>query len=193
MDWYVVVKTINGHRYFYRQKTYRDGAKVRTVNKYLGPAGESAPGAPIQLPLPLTTTQSVPTKEHTTRIAFDRKKADHAFELMMGAKAADWNHHWSAHRHGPVQVKRNRQIDGLLRKHAVRWSHNTTGCFYAPARDIVNIPPVRCFEAVDGQSATSAYYVVVLHEVVHYAEPSIMPHRSGVARKARPDRHFHAA
>lgn len=37
-NWYVVIKTINGCRYRYRQKTWREGAKVRTRSEYLGPA-----------------------------------------------------------------------------------------------------------------------------------------------------------
>lgn len=36
MDWYVVVKTINGQRYRYRQKTWREGKRVRTRSEYLG-------------------------------------------------------------------------------------------------------------------------------------------------------------
>jgi len=170
MDWYVVVKTINGHRYFYRQKTYRVGARVRTINKYLGPAGEAVAGAPTQLPLPLTTTGPTRVEERKPRSSFDRKKAEHAFELMMGAKAAGWRHHWDARRQEPVLVKRDSKIDGLPKKHGIRWTHNTTGCFYSPARDVVNIPPLRCFHDADGQSATSAYYVVVLHEVVHWTK-----------------------
>jgi len=35
-NWYRVVKTIKGHRYAYMQQTYREGAHVRTLNRYLG-------------------------------------------------------------------------------------------------------------------------------------------------------------
>ena len=170
MDWYVVIKTINGHRYFYMQKTHRVGARVRTINKYLGPAGEGAAGAPTQLPLPLTTTAPTPVTNRTQRPGFDRRKTDDALELLMGTKAADWRHHWNAVRAGPVLVRRDKRIERIFKKLGVRWSHTTTGCFYAPARDIVNIPPLRCFDAVDGQSATAAYYVVVLHEIVHWTQ-----------------------
>ena len=38
MEWYRVVKTINGRRYLYWQKTYRVGRSVKTLNKYIGPA-----------------------------------------------------------------------------------------------------------------------------------------------------------
>ena len=37
------------------------------------------------------------------------------------------------------------------------------------------------------------FYGVALHELSHYAEPSVMPRRSGFSRKTRPDRCFHAA
>ena len=51
MGWYTVTKTINGRKYLYLQMTYRDGRKVRTKNKYLGPAtGGFGGGAPANLP-----------------------------------------------------------------------------------------------------------------------------------------------
>jgi hypothetical protein len=42
MDWYIVTKTINGRRYLYRQKTWREGRRVRTQNEYIGPVGSAA-------------------------------------------------------------------------------------------------------------------------------------------------------
>lgn len=55
MSWYTVVKTIKGRRYLYLQMTYRAGGKVRTKNKYLGPASARGAsfgfGAPSNLPL----------------------------------------------------------------------------------------------------------------------------------------------
>jgi hypothetical protein len=39
-DWYRVVKTIKGHRYVYVQQTYREGGRVRTRNRYIGPAAD---------------------------------------------------------------------------------------------------------------------------------------------------------
>jgi hypothetical protein len=38
MDWYLVIKTINGRRYRYRQKTLREGRGVRTRSEYVCPA-----------------------------------------------------------------------------------------------------------------------------------------------------------
>ena len=37
MDWYFVSKTINGHRYRYRQKTRRQGKRIRTESEYISP------------------------------------------------------------------------------------------------------------------------------------------------------------
>ena len=43
---YVVQKTIRGRRYWYRQRTYREGAKVKTESVYLGPVdgGDASAG-----------------------------------------------------------------------------------------------------------------------------------------------------
>jgi len=38
VGWYIVIKTIKGHRYRYRQRTWREGGRVRTESIYLGPA-----------------------------------------------------------------------------------------------------------------------------------------------------------
>jgi hypothetical protein len=40
MDWHIVIKIIKGHRYRYRQKTWRENGRVRTKSEYLGPVVE---------------------------------------------------------------------------------------------------------------------------------------------------------
>jgi hypothetical protein len=37
MDWYIVIKTIKGRRYRYRQKTWRRGTRVRCQSQYISP------------------------------------------------------------------------------------------------------------------------------------------------------------
>lgn len=37
MEWYFIIKTIHGRRYRYRQKTWRNGTRVRTHSQYIGP------------------------------------------------------------------------------------------------------------------------------------------------------------
>ena len=44
-SWYRVVKTIKGNQYIYEQQTYREGGRVRTRNRYLGPAGAVGTGS----------------------------------------------------------------------------------------------------------------------------------------------------
>jgi hypothetical protein len=50
MGWYTVVKTIKGHRYEYLQRTWREGKKVRTESRYIGPAEPAQDGAPSRPP-----------------------------------------------------------------------------------------------------------------------------------------------
>ena len=45
MPWYTVRKRIKGKLYLYRQRSWREGGKVRTQSKYIGPAGDSSPDA----------------------------------------------------------------------------------------------------------------------------------------------------
>jgi len=42
MKWYMVTKNIGGRPYLYRQRTYREGGKVRTQCQYVGAAGDHA-------------------------------------------------------------------------------------------------------------------------------------------------------
>ena len=44
MGWYRVIKTIKGNRYAYDQRTYRQGGKVRSENRYVGPVGGGGNG-----------------------------------------------------------------------------------------------------------------------------------------------------
>jgi hypothetical protein len=46
MGWYQVIKTIRGHRYLYEQRTWREGKRVRTQSRYVGPVQDSVARAP---------------------------------------------------------------------------------------------------------------------------------------------------
>jgi hypothetical protein len=58
--WYRVIKTIKGHHYIYEQQTFREGGRVRTRNRYLGPAGEDrgigSSSSGDNAPMAVTTT-----------------------------------------------------------------------------------------------------------------------------------------
>jgi antirestriction protein ArdC len=153
MDWYVVIKTINGRRYYYRQKTWREGKRVRTLSHYIGPVADGEH--------PQTK------KEEPTRIvgAID---VDGSIEVLLGGQSEGWEHHWKSNRRGDVLVEKDARVERLIDSLEVRWTHNTTGAYYRPSTDEVNIPPERCFMDKSGQSATAAYYVVLFHELIHW-------------------------
>lgn len=43
---YIVIRTIKGRQYRYRQRSYRDGGRVRTISDYLGPVED--PGRQVK-------------------------------------------------------------------------------------------------------------------------------------------------
>jgi len=99
----------------------------------------------------------------------------------MGRRSADWDHAWSADRRGPSLVKKDRRIEKMLHDLEVKWTHSTRGAFYSASKDIVNIPPLRCFENKERQTATQAYYVVLFHELVHWTlHDSRLNRRAGI-------------
>lgn len=159
MDWYIVVKTIKGKRYYYRQKTWRDGKNIRTRSEYVGPV-DSGGCDPV---LPPAATRQTTLK----------KLADDSLDILLGEKAEGWEHHWNGDREGPVLVARLPAVDEVIKGLGVKWSHNTSGAFFRPATGQVNIPPLRCFIDKEGQSATAAYYIVVFHELVHWTKRHI--------------------
>jgi antirestriction protein ArdC len=162
MDWYIVIKTINGRRYYYRQKTWRDGKRVRTLSQYIGPVeAERAPDTKKEAPASVMAAVDV----------------EGSVELLTGEQSEDWEHHWESDRHGDNLVEKNKRIEGLLQALEVRWTHNTTGAYYRPRTDEVNIPPERCFMDRNGQSATAAYYIVLFHELIHWTGPRLQRKR----------------
>jgi antirestriction protein ArdC len=59
--------------------------------------------------------------------------------------------------------------------------------YYRPGDDFISLPRFEAFRSA------AHFYGVAFHELGHNAEPSVMPRRSGFARKTRPDRRRHAA
>jgi hypothetical protein len=49
-DWYPTIKTIKGRHYLYRQRTWRDGGRVRTQSQYVGPIDISLPMGQLRPP-----------------------------------------------------------------------------------------------------------------------------------------------
>jgi hypothetical protein len=106
MRWYRVTKTINGRKYLYWQRTKRIGRRVKTENKYIGPAAAYATvrsSAAASPPHPIVTTpapRTAPTfsatapttPEHAKDYfqpgsAIDKKKPGNIRELNRERKA----------------------------------------------------------------------------------------------------------
>jgi Zincin-like metallopeptidase len=167
MDWYVVVKTINGHRYRYRQKTRREGGRVRTRSVYIGRADDRSPrdlSGAATLPLPF------PTPGQSSGRKFDKEITDRSLHALIDNDALNekWEHAWHPNRYGQSLVQRDPRIRRMLTALGVRTTHGTSGAFYNPNSDLVNIPPTRCFMDKPEQTATQAYHIVLFHELVHW-------------------------
>ena len=154
MDWYVVIKTINGRRYYYRQKTWREGKHVRTLSQYIGPAG---PGdvAPIGAKKRPTTIGSV--LRDSLKALMDRTQ-----------RLDEWTSGWSAQRTGSTLVKPQERFDALVDRLGVTFTANPRGAYYNPKHDVVNIPPRTKFSGTPTEDATGVYYSTVMHELIHW-------------------------
>jgi len=168
MEWYIVTKTIKGHQYLYRQKTYRVGSRVRTINQYIGPATGAIP---VGRPGPSVTTTAAPvaaTKKRSALPRFDEQKGVEAFESIMGDAGMPREERCMRDRQGPVVVTPNRRVDGLCERLGVQFSRKSAGSYYRLDTDTINIPPLRCFGDFENQSAKAAYQSVLFHELVHW-------------------------
>jgi hypothetical protein len=152
MDWYVVIKTINGHRY--RQKTWRDGKRVRTRSEYIGPAGEC-------------DLADRPDRSPISPPVIDSKEALDTL-VNTDCAAIKWRQSWSKDRKGLNVVSRSEPIEQALTTLQVVRSSLPIGCFYNPGRDTLNMPTPELFRNSRHESATSAYYTTLLHELVHW-------------------------
>ena len=159
MEWYVVIKTINGHRYRYRQKTWREGDRVRTRSEYIGPADGPTSARPTPVAAKIVPTIPAPSMGETVGASLN---------ALLGRQSKDWDHAWSARRRGPSLVKRNAKVDKTLRALQILYTHSISGAYYSPLEDVVNIPPTRCFFDTEKQTAAQAFYVVLFHELVHW-------------------------
>lgn len=159
MDWYIVVKTINGRRYLYRQKTWREGKHVRTRSEYIGPAGAGS----------VVSNHPDTSGAETLSIPFKRPiNVDAGMAVVLGKPAIEPVIPWKSSRRGDILVELNPQVEEVLKNLDVKWTRQQKGAWYNPNTDVVNIPPLRCFEDRPNETATQAYYSVVFHELVHW-------------------------
>ena len=158
MGWYRVVKTIKGHRYVYEQRTWREGKRVRTENRYIGPEGgdgRAAGGSPV------TTTPRFPAVPTRLIEQTFRELTNHADIPLPPPILAEG-------RHGKILVEKNAALESLIKGLGPKLGHDARGAYYRPDTDGVNIPPLRMYDDHEGETATQKYYSVVLHELAHW-------------------------
>ena len=82
----------------------------------------------------------------------------------------------------PNQVEIREHAEAFIAATHAEIRHGGDMACYNPINDVIEVPHPEQFFGTKTSSATEAYYSVVLHELTHYAEPRIMPHRSTFLR-----------
>jgi hypothetical protein len=111
MPWYQVIKTIRGRRYLYWQMTYRERGKVKTRNKYIGPANEQSVGAAGHSP-------SIPKEPKP--LAAEARKYGSAGEFVNAQLAAE----------KPVKMYRTS-------KTGTKWKNIKDFTYFAPDKEYI--------------------------------------------------------
>ena len=160
---YRVIKTINDHRYYYDQRTWREGGKVRCESIYVGPA-DSTPGhgstrPPQQTAPAINTTTSTSIADQTViKTLFEPTKAD-----------TDWKRPWSR-RYSPTRddIVIDRRLFDLTtamrvtgKSRAWVMGPEPDGAWYSPSKGMVQIPDASRFTSAERFART------LLHELAH--------------------------
>lgn len=110
MGWYKVIKTINGHRYIYWQRTHRVNGRVKTENKYVGPArARSAPISPLP---PSVYSPTAPRTPEAARTFFPQKRVFVKNDIFQKLKAVERNED-ARIQYGSLKLRKLRQAKQL--------------------------------------------------------------------------------
>jgi hypothetical protein len=167
MDWYFVIKTINGRRYRYRQKTWRENGRVRTRSEYIGPA-DGPPRSPKHPDLSGATTLTFPFP--TQAGSYDRVLIESSLQALLDTSRTveNWERGWDPTRYGKSLVRFHGRVHRMLNALGVVRNNSREGAYYRPRSDLINIPPSTCYIDAKGETATEAYYTTIFHELVHW-------------------------
>ena len=165
MAWRIIVKTVKGHRYRYRQRSFRVGGKVKTESVYLGradgPAGDAEPAAK-----PSQAAKSAPRSDDGV-IAW----------LMEPKNAKPWRRPYAASRAATFTntLPLDRRILSLPIALGVRISSRPwpdphpkrDSPWYAPKADHIQLPDPTRLPARNPRQSAARYHQFLLHELVH--------------------------
>lgn len=166
MDWYIVIKTINGRRYRYRQKTWRENGRVRTRSEYIGPASDVDGSHPGRDP----TSVNAPSPEYTLKIVrpIDVSLIECTFNTLTNTLGiGEWNKGWN-NRRRKLLVQENAALEGLYKNLMVVKKEGRDGAFFSPTHDVIQLPPKTAYYSTDTNSATERYYRTFAHELTHW-------------------------
>lgn len=161
MGWYIVVKTINGCRYRYRQRTWREGKHVLTESIYLG-RDHGKPGRG-------TSKSTARTAGAQVGRIVPMLKGEQEFIASLfepANQAPTWAPPWSR----PYAAKRKSPVNAAAFKVAVAmgligttrpWPGLDDGAWYQPATDRMQIPDATRF------TNSSEFYLTFFHEIAH--------------------------
>lgn len=116
MGWYRVEKVVQGRRYVYLQRSYREGGKVRTESRYLGPVSPAEP--PSQFPgfVPFVAAVNAHSAEEARSLVRCLLESREFFAFLSGDVPGDF----------PIAVLRGELLDRIgAGFHAVLLSQET--------------------------------------------------------------------
>lgn len=153
--WYIVVKTIKGRRYRYRQRTWREGKQVRTQSFSLGPIDAGSPSGNAEADAGRQGLRNLTAR---------------TFSELAGSPILEgpFRNPWDLSKPSPGTFQRRPELDALILSCRVRLDTTGNEAFYNPRADLIVMPPARHFIDTDTQSSTEAYYAVLLHELAHW-------------------------
>lgn len=169
-DFYQVIKTIKGHKYLYRQRTFRVGGKVCTESHYIGPAGAGDVG---RIAGEIAARKAAGPSHAHVRAMFKR--------LCDPSNArGNWQRPWASKPLVNTTFEAWAGFDAGLHLLGAKLVHdgdaNIAG--YNPYADRLIMPPGSHFRERAGYSATQGYYYALAHELTHWSG-----HKSRLNRK----------
>lgn len=159
MGWYIVIKTIKGRQYRYRQRTWREGTRVRTESYSLGPLSGESTGRSEPVGAPANAVKALVRKHLLPALSALRDSSITPPQRRVP---------WDASAASSGTFRSVPELDALVKATGARIGRSRDEAFYMPKADLIELPEARTFVEQDTLSATEAYYQTLLHELAHW-------------------------
>jgi len=182
-SWYNVIKTVKGHKYAYKQTSWREGDKVKTKSIYLGRADKLA-GYEYR-PKKVITTKFKSIPEGLTIPQYKKWDEKTLVKSLFNTKTktGGWHNPWGKpDKNDAVQptFTLDKSIMNIAPAMTVTCKsqpltdnrktgrkYGGDGAWYMPDYDSLQIPDHSRYRAANGLSAGQAFYNSYLHEIGH--------------------------